>query len=221
MGDIMKSKKIMTLVLLCILMVGAVTGCASDKNMRNYLQALLDSSYKNDATVFVDMKLGSEKEAQALYERGVDTGTEAFCTMLNIPEELRSDFRQIYMDMLSKVHYTVGKAERQSDGSYIVTISYERMLLFQPTLNTHAAKTAQLYKTWADSPDTAPTDENEIMKLIIIALMESIQESLTDVSYAEEETTTVRIELVDNVYTPNTNDMQNLERLLFDADTAQ
>ena len=162
-------KKIIS-ILLCIVITASLTGCTSDNEVQRYLQALLDASYKNDPTLFVDMKLGSEKEAQALYSQGVDTGIETFCTTLSVPEELKGDFRQIYMDMLSKVHYTVGDAEKQSDGSYIVTVTYEKMIVFQPMLDTHAIKTAQLYKTWGENPASAPTDENEMMKLIIVAL---------------------------------------------------
>lgn len=213
-------KKIIS-ILLCIVITASLTGCTSDNEVQRYLQALLDASYKNDPTMFVDMKLGSEKEAQALYSQGVDTGIETFCTTLSVPEELKGDFRQIYMDMLSKVHYTVGDAEKQSDGSYIVTVTYEKMIVFQPMLDTHAIKTAQLYKTWGENPASAPTDENEMMKLIIVALKESMEEVLANVTYEQEQTTTVRIELVDRVYTPNTSDIQNLEMILFDTDSAK
>ncbi len=215
-----RMKKIIS-ILLCIVITASLTGCTSDNEVQRYLQALLDASYKNDPTLFVDMKLGSEKEAQALYSQGVDTGIETFCTTLSVPEELKGDFRQIYMDMLSKVHYTVGDAEKQSDGSYIVTVTYEKMIVFQPMLDTHAIKTAQLYKTWGENPASAPTDENEMMKLIIVALKESMEEVLANVTYEQEQTTTVRIELVDMVYTPNTSDIQNLEMILFDTDSAK
>ena len=61
-------------LLISIVAAATLSGCTSDKTVRNYLQALLDASYKNDAAIFVDMKLGSEEEAQALYDRGIDTG---------------------------------------------------------------------------------------------------------------------------------------------------
>lgn len=214
----MKRIKTIALVILCVLTVGTLSGCTSDEDVRTYLQALLDASYKNDSTVFVDMGLGSEKEAQALYDKGVDTGTDAFCSQLSIPEELQGDFRRIYMDMLGKVHYTVGEAEKQSDGSYIVTVSYEKMIVFQPTLEAHAAKTAQMYQEWVDDPGLTPTDEDEMMRQIIIALKESMEEALAEPEYAGEQTTTVRIELEDGVYTPNTEDVQKLEMALFDTD---
>lgn len=36
------------------------------------------------------------------------------------------------MDLLSKVRYTVDEASKQSDGSYIVTVSYEKMNILNP-----------------------------------------------------------------------------------------
>ena len=73
------------------------------------------------------MKLGSEEEAQALYDRGIDTGVGVFCSKLGVADAYRESFRQVYMDMLGKVRYTVDHAEKQSDGSYVVTVTYEKM----------------------------------------------------------------------------------------------
>ena len=71
-------KKIIML-LACVLTVGILGGCTSGKDVRSYLQALLDTSYKNDTAAFVKMGLGTGEDASALYEQGIDNGTEAFC----------------------------------------------------------------------------------------------------------------------------------------------
>lgn len=75
-----KSYQKIIFLLISIVAVSTLSGCTSDKKVKNYLQALLDASYKNDAAIFVDMKLGSEEEAQELYERGIDTGVGVFCS---------------------------------------------------------------------------------------------------------------------------------------------
>lgn len=56
------------LAVIGVLLIGFVGGCTSDKSVRTYLQALLDTSYKNDSKAFVEIRLGDEQDAQTLYE---------------------------------------------------------------------------------------------------------------------------------------------------------
>lgn len=219
MKRIMKKIKIIQkiiFVLLFVFIIGSLGGCTSDDDVRTYLQALLDASYKNDSTAFLKMKLGTEEEAQALYERGVKTGTDAFCAKLNVPEELRDDFQKMYENMLSKVRYTIGKAEKQSDGSYNVTVSYERMNVFVPAIETYQIKAAELAQKWMEEDNVPGEDEMETEVLHI--LRESMDTVLADVQYDEPAEMTVRIELVNNVYTPNLDDVAALENALFDTE---
>lgn len=209
-------KKYIKIVVMIVLFVIMLGGCTSDKDVRTYLQALLDASYKNDPTAFLDMDLGTEEEAQALYERGIQTGTDAFCAKLNVPDELRNDFQQIYMDMLSKVRYTVGTAQKQSDGSYVVAVTYEQMKVFMPVIAAYQESADELAQNWIAS-NTVPGEE-EVAEEGIRALKECMEEVLADVQYEEPAEMTIRIELVDNVYTPNLEDVAALEKALFDTE---
>lgn len=207
----------MIVVLVSVLVAGILTGCISDNTVRTYLQALLDASYKNDPGAFVEMKLGTAEEAQALYEQGIDTGVGAFCSRLGAPDEYKDEFRQTYMDMLGKVRYTVGDAEKQSDGSYVVTVSYEKMNVFKPALALHQENVASMMENkWANTSNT-PTEE-EMVADVILEFKNSMETVLADVEYSEAASMTVRIELADNVYKPNADDIAELEKALFDGE---
>ena len=56
------------------------------------------------------------------------------------------------------------------------------------------------------------------MHQIVLTYKESLEAVLAEVQYNEPQTMTVRIELVDNVYTPNTDDVAELEKALFDGE---
>lgn len=218
-----KTKRGMTkilFVLMAVLVMGTVSGCTSDKSVRTYLQALLDTSYKNDSKAFVEIKLGNEQDAQALYEQGIDTGVGVFCSRLGVSDEymelFREEFRQIYIDMLGKVRYTVEDAEKQSDGSYIVTVSYQKMNIFRPALALHQENVAAMMDEWAQAPE-APSEE-EMVAAVYREFKSSMETVLADVQYDEEASMTVRIELVNNVYTPNASDIEDLEKALFDGE---
>lgn len=218
MGNTRKKKRTMKILFLLIgvLVMAAVSGCTSDKSVRTYLQALLDASYKNDSDAFVEIKLGTREEAQALYERGIDTGVGVFCSRLGVSEEYREEFRQIYMDMLGKVRYTVEEAEKQSDGSYIVTVSYEKMNIFKPALALHQENVAAMMDEWAKSSE--PPAAEEMVAAVYREFKSSMETVLAQVQYDAAVTMNVRIELVDNVYTPNADDIAGLEKALFDGE---
>ena len=209
-------KKILILVI-SILTIGILGGCASDTSVKTYLQALLDASYKNDSTTFVKMKLGTAEEAQALYERGIDTGVSVFCSRIGASDEYKEEFRGTYMDMLSKVRYTVDSASKQSDGSYIVTVSYEKMNIFQPALDLHQENVAVMMEEWAKTSGDAPSKE-DMVKEVILEFKNSMETVLADVQYSEAATINIRIELADNIYTPNADDIAELEKALFDGE---
>ena len=46
----------------------------------------------------------------------------------------------------------------------------------------------------------------------------SMESVLSEVQYDEAATMTVRIELLENIYTPNTEDIAELEKALFDGE---
>lgn len=211
-----KSYQKIIFLLISIVAVSTLSGCTSDKKVKNYLQALLDASYKNDAAIFVDMKLGSEEEAQELYERGIDTGVGVFCSKLGVPDAYRESFRQVYMDMLGKVRYTVDHAEKQSDGSYVVTVTYEKMNIFKPALERYQEAVAALAASWQDAEE--PPAEEALAESVYMEFRNSMESVLSEVQYDEAATMTVRIELLENIYTPNTEDIAELEKALFDGE---
>ncbi len=211
-----KSYQKIIFLLISIVAVSTLSGCTSDKKVKNYLQALLDASYKNDAAIFVDMKLGSEEEAQELYERGIDTGVGVFCSKLGVPDAYRESFRQVYMDMLGKVRYTVDTAEKQSDSSYVVTVTYEKMNIFKPALERYQEAVAALAASWQDAEE--PPAEEALAESVYMEFRNSMESVLSEVQYDEAATMTVRIELLENIYTPNTEDIAELEKALFDGE---
>ncbi|MDE7417571.1 MAG: hypothetical protein K2N44_14930 [Lachnospiraceae bacterium] len=213
-----KIKKLAKILFLLIgvLVMGTVSGCTSDKSVKTYLQALLDTSYKNDSNAFVEIKLGTAEEAQVLYDQGIDIGVGVFCTRLGVSEEYQEEFRQIYIDMLGKVRYTVENAEKQSDGSYSVTVTYEKMNIFKPALAMHQENVAALMEEWANASE--PPAEEEMVAAVYREFKNSMETVLAEVQYDEAASLTVRIELIDNVYTPNANDIEELEKALFDGE---
>lgn len=210
----MKKIRKLLILLVCVASMGVLGGCTSNKDISKYLKALLDTSYKNDISGFVDIKLGTQEEARTLYNQGIDEGVASFCNSLNVPEELDDEFRNLYMDMLKLVKYEVGDAVKQSDGSYIVTVTYEKMNLFKPSVEIYEESVAAIVDGWLNSEENI--DEEEKQRQIILEFKNSMETAMSQVTYDEPKDMTVRIELVDDKYTPNMDDVQGLEKALMD-----
>jgi hypothetical protein len=214
MEENMKKLKNIAVMFICVFAACILGGCASEADMSSYLKALLDTSYKNETQGFVEMKLGTAEEANALYEQGIENGVSAFCERLGMSDELKEDYRELYMDILRNVRYSVEDAKKQKDGSYIVNVSYEKMNLFEPAIQLYQDNVAALVNEQANSDENISSED--MVNVVIKEFKSSMESILSEAEYNEPETMTVRIEIKDNVYTPNEDDVRTLEESLVD-----
>lgn len=121
-----------------ILIVGLLGGCGKKFDAVAYTKAILDNSYKNDPTDFLFMELGTAEEAADLYEQGLDTEVDAMLAAAgNVSDAQAQEFRQVFADILAGAKYTVDEAEKQDDGSFVVTVTYEQMQVFTPAMEQY------------------------------------------------------------------------------------
>lgn len=216
--------KKLSLILAGALTVGLLGGCGNSFDAAAYAKALLDNSYKNDSTQFVSMKIGTAEEAADLYEQGLDANVDAMVASAggSISTEQAESFRQVFADIYGGAKYTVGEAEKQDDGSFVVTITYEQMNVFEPAMTAYMDEVNNMLEEWtaaAYAGEDIPSDA-EMNEQIIDAYRQCFVDSLASVTYDAPETATLRIELKDNVWTPNESDVMNLEMVFFDMEDA-
>lgn len=218
----MNRMKQIAVLLAAVLVTGLLAGCGSSFDASAYIKALMDNSYKNDSTGIVKQKIGTKEEAEALYESGLDAELEQLVEAANMSEELQEEYRAVFADMFKKADYTVGEAEKQEDNSYVVTVSYRQMKIFEPAFASYQEKLNTLSEEWLNmAEDEAPTEE-EMYETVFTILKDCMKEALEDPDYADEASTTVHVELnSDNEYEPNEDELYGLESLLFDIDVIQ
>lgn len=213
-----KMIKKLALIMSCIMMTGMLAGCAKF-DASAYLAALLDNSYKNDSTGIVELGIGTVEEAAALYEEGLSE-MSGITAVAGASEEQVEGLKEIVADCLAGAKYTVGEAELQDDGSYVVTVTYEQMQVFKTTVDTYMAETETLIAEWSEAymAGEEVASEDELTKEVIDLFGTVFADAIANATYSEPQTTTVRIEKVENTYQPNTEDLTNLESLMFDFD---
>ena len=184
-------------------------------NASLYLMAVLDNSYKNDSTILEITGLATAEEAAENYKQGIDTELAGMESMLSAEE--MEEYRKLFEDLLAGVKYTVGEAEKQADGSYVVTVYYEQMNVFGPAMQAYFNVVYDYVDILAAG--RVPSEE-ELTEWLAMALKYCVEYSLKNVTYDEPQTTTVRISAEDIGWTPDSYDMAKLENLLFDIDDA-
>ena len=212
----MKRLKTVAVMLMAVLALGLFGGCGISFDASAYIKALLDNSYKNDSAEFVAQKVGSAEEASTLYEQGIESELTALLAGNTVSDELKDEYRQVLKDIFKAVKYTVGDAEKQDDGSYIVTVNYEQMQIFGGAMDSYMTKVEDMTNEWTQAEEI-PSDE-EMYEQIYATLKDCLKDALSNATYADEASATIRVEIVDNTYTPNADDIANLESVMFDLD---
>lgn len=136
-----------------------------------------------------------------------------------ISDELKSEFETVVKDVYKNVKYTVGEATKKDDG-FEVEVKYQKMKLYAAAMETYnAAYEAYINEMTEKATNGEETpSEDEINEAVFGMLKDAMKDALANVEYEDEQSTTIRVDLVNKVYTPNEEDVYNLEQMLFDIE---
>lgn len=219
----MKKMKKFSLVLVAAVVVTMLGGCGTKFDASAYLKAILDNSYKNDSTELVNQKVGTAEEAAEVYEQGIQTEMKSLLAGVDLSEELQAEYKVLVQDMLKNVKYTVGEAQKQDDGSFIVTVKYQPMQVFGPTVDAFTEQSEVYMEEITEqlmNGGEEPSDD-ELNDKIYTMLKDCLGDAIANASFGEEKEMTVTVMQVNNVYQPSTEDLATLEQALFDSEAMQ
>ena len=141
-----KRRIILIAAVIAVLVAAAAAGAYLYMNRFDageYVQAVLDVSYKNKTDKYVEITGVSEKEAEKIFEDNLDATMKGFETS-DMPDELLPKYRELFSELAKNVSYTVGKPERGENSVYSVTVKVKPVTLFPDTYGTFQEK-AQEY----------------------------------------------------------------------------
>lgn len=213
--------RIFAFVAILLMTVLVFSGCQNEFDASSYLKAILDNSYKHDSTAFLEEKIGTEEQAEDLFQEGIDNNMEAMTASLSVPEDQEEDFRLLFEEVYGKADYTVGEAEKQEDDSYVVTVTYRPMVLFSQVETQLTEEVNNLTQSYIDQAmNSGEVPDEETMTLEILQIYKDlIRAQLENLTYGEEQSCQIRIELNDKVYTPNSDDLITLENGILGMNT--
>ena len=135
-----KKKKIILItgILAVIIAAGISTGIYLYINRFDageYVQAVLDTSYKNETDQYVEITGMSQEEAEKIFEDNLDITMAGFESS-EMPEEMLPKYRELFGEIAGKVSYTIGEPEKQENGIYTVPVIVKPVTLFTDTYET-------------------------------------------------------------------------------------
>ena len=187
----------------------------------SYVKAILDNSYYNDSTGIVDQGMGTVEEAAEIYNQGINSQIDVMFDKVAISDELAEEYRQFFEDLFSNVKYTVGEAVEVDDKTFEVNVTYEKMNVFTDVMIAYEAKLTEMVEVWNENAlagEEVPAEE-EMNEQLFAMLKDCMVAELQDATFEEPATATIKVELVDKVWTPSQEDLIDLEYALFDFES--
>lgn len=211
----MKKQTKLLLALLCILFVMPLTGCSMGFDASAYVKACLDATIKGEVTEYAKITKTSEEDALATYNDVIDAELKSL-ESYQITDEQKDKFRTLFQDMYKSFNYEVGEATKNSDGSYTVPVTTQKLIAFD-TL----AKDSEAYITdYAKSHSSATTEE--LYKAIYDYMYDEISANIKEAKYDGSQTINVQITKTDdNKYTLSSDGINDLISSMVDTENLQ
>lgn len=208
-------------LLMCVMLTVFLGGCGSSLDMAGYINAVLDNTFKNDSTKYVEMKIGTAEQAALAYETTLAGEVEALIELSDAGPasyEQHAQLESIVKDIFAKTKYTVDGAEKQDDGSYVVTVTYEQIHVYENALEAYLADAQKLNDELADAVEM-PT-EDELRETLLTYYIDDFNNALANVTYDAPQTAQIRVELNNQIWQVNSADFMAFQQNLFDLTDA-
>jgi len=188
-----------------------------------YMKAYLDIVFKNNPSAYINLGIGTAEEAAELYEEslGGDNLDDIFDS-LGFSDVQADERSELMRRVLANIRYNVGEAKQQDDGSYVVTITYEKMNIYVPAVDAYIKKAENMIAGWnraGSSGREVPSYEN-MNEQLIEAYTECLKEAFSKVTYEPSQSATIRLHVVNGEYELNEEDAEKFGNLVVDTQAA-
>lgn len=208
----MRTKRRSVTALLLVLVMVLLSGCANmtKEDAKAYTKATLDARYKGEYKKYMELTKASEKEAKKLHTGDMDAMFEG--GDFNLPEEMKENYRNLYLDMSKQANYKVGEAKEAKDDAFKVDVTVKPFTGFKGIQEEVAAVVQE--EVLGDLSNIP--SEDEISALLFQKMYDFMAEKVAAPEYGEEKVVSVNLKPdKDGVYTISEDDMQKLGDALF------
>ena len=202
-----KGKRLLAVALAVVLCMG-MTACGSkDFDAAGYTKSVLDANYHGEYKEYAEFRQLSEDEAKAEIEDTVAEQIETEFAGMDISEEGLEACKQAFDDMGQLAKYEVKGAEKQDDGSFVVTVEVEPCSVYS-TYEQHITDV-----TTEKMEEGLDPMAGDVLPMIIA---EAIQRAIEENTYGEAQTIEIKVtQDSDEAYGIEDSEMNKLESAMF------
>ena len=217
-----KRRIILIAAVIAVLVAAAAAGAYLYMNRFDageYVQAVLDVSYKNKTDKYVEITGVPEEEAAQIFEDNLNATMKGFETS-SMPEELLPQYRELFSELAKRVSYTVGQPVKKEAGVYEVTVKVKPVTLFPDTYGTFQEKAQEYADQVTNSVmNGAEMPGEEEMQNQIYQIYYDVLKSHVDsgMLYGEAEDVVLRVKKEGSrEFTIDQDDMDKLDSMLIE-----
>lgn len=210
----MYKKRGIAALLVTVMMLSLLGGCAKKFDAAGYTKAVLDLTYKDKTEQYLKLTKSTKEQADKVYSDNLDGVMNQFLS-LKLSKEMMDNYRQFFKDLIKEVKYTVGEAKQDKKGNYTVDVTVEPILLFDNTYDEFKKQSADYaQKVSADAANgAAMPSQNEIESHIFDIYYKILRSGLDKgLEYGTPEVVTVHVNKTKgNIYEIPQKDLVNLD----------
>lgn len=171
--------------LLVLTLLFSLTGCGTKFSPTQYVQSLLDVTYRNDATVYLQMVDSTEEEAAAAYEQNLAYEADYFLAFFGIgkvSDAVQKQIVDLYKSIYAKSSYSVSEAV-QDGASYQLTVTVNPIDIITRNYSKIDEALQLLVDQSADAEYASETAFNDALAKAAVAIL---QDQVSSISYESE-----------------------------------
>lgn len=205
-------KKYGSIFIVCILLVGLLSGCGMrEKDAKAYVTATLDASYKGKFEEYKKQTDATEKEVKNLYQENIGTMMQSSgLDSIGASEKMTEKFRLLFQDILKAANYKVQSAEK-TDNGFAVKVKVKPLKCFSGLQDELTKKLEAKMKTLKKIPS-----DDKLNELMLQEMYDIMADKLKNPEYGKAEVRKVQIEKDDDgVYSIREKDLTSLDAAMF------
>ena len=213
----MKNKRKIALVLVMVFVMSLLTACGglTEEDAQNYVQAVLDASYKGEFDAYIEETGSTKEEAEEMFNKNVEeTLSEAGFDDFGLDEELIEKYKSLFVDLAKLANYEITDVSKNDDDNFIVEVTV-KPLDFMSGVEEEATEilTDELLKM------TEFPSDDELMKLTFDLMYDLVAEKVENPTYGDATTVVLRLEVnEENEYEINEDDFVALDNSLYSSE---
>lgn len=210
----MKNNLIIRTILSLFVCISLV-GCSFGFDASAYVKSYLDALTKGEISEYAKITNTPEEDIINAYNEGIEAEINAI-NIYNLSEAQKNNFRTLFKDIYSKFQYDVGEAIKNSDGSYTVPVTTNKLIVFGTIMTD-----AQTYiMSYAKSNPSA--SETDLYSAICDFICTELTKNIANPQYGEEQIINVQVtKTQDNKYILSETEIEKLIYSMLDSENMQ